>query len=53
MFYAVDAIESIQKFYEVKIEDWQGDPCAPEALAWRALTCEYDDGSKPPRITGL
>ncbi|XP_022948905.1 probable LRR receptor-like serine/threonine-protein kinase At1g07560 isoform X2 [Cucurbita moschata] len=49
----VDAIESIQKFYEVKIEDWQGDPCAPEALAWRALTCEYDDGSKPPRITGL
>ncbi|KAG6606735.1 putative LRR receptor-like serine/threonine-protein kinase, partial [Cucurbita argyrosperma subsp. sororia] len=49
----VDAIESIQKFYELKIEDWQGDPCAPEALAWRALTCEYDDGSKPPRITGL
>ncbi|KAJ0006969.1 hypothetical protein Pint_29503 [Pistacia integerrima] len=47
----VDAITNIKLVYELK-KDWQGDPCAPQALLWEGLNCSYGTDD-PPRITSL
>ncbi|XP_031268923.1 LRR receptor-like serine/threonine-protein kinase IOS1 [Pistacia vera] len=47
----VDAITNIKLVYDLK-KDWQGDPCAPQALLWEGLNCSYGTDD-PPRITSL
>ncbi|KAL8149788.1 hypothetical protein AgCh_006701 [Apium graveolens] len=46
------SIMDIKSVYKVQKENWQGDPCAPQARAWNGIGCSYND-SDLPRITSL
>ncbi|XP_074364036.1 putative leucine-rich repeat receptor-like protein kinase At2g19210 [Apium graveolens] len=46
------SIMDIKSVYKVQKENWQGDPCAPQAHAWNGIGCSYND-SDLPRITSL
>ncbi|PON84293.1 Serine/threonine protein kinase [Trema orientale] len=46
-----EAIWNVKSAYEIE-KNWQGDPCAPEALKWDGLVCGYNSDN-PPRIISL
>nr|XP_017250465.1 PREDICTED: putative leucine-rich repeat receptor-like protein kinase At2g19210 [Daucus carota subsp. sativus] len=46
------SIMDIKSAYKIQIENWQGDPCVPQAYAWDGVGCSYNDYNFP-RITTL
>ncbi|KAM0828338.1 hypothetical protein ACQ4PT_067619 [Festuca glaucescens] len=47
----VSAITAIRTKYHVR-NNWMGDPCVPNAMAWDRLACSYAIGRRP-RITSV
>ncbi|KAM0879082.1 hypothetical protein ACQ4PT_034427 [Festuca glaucescens] len=48
----VSAITAIKLKYHVT-QNWMGDPCVPQTMAWDRLTCSYTVDSSHPRITSV
>ncbi|XP_078442499.1 senescence-induced receptor-like serine/threonine-protein kinase isoform X2 [Wolffia australiana] len=48
----VQAIQNIKAGYKLQ-RNWQGDPCVPYDYTWIGVGCDYNDGTKDPRIVSL
>ncbi|XP_065023871.1 putative leucine-rich repeat receptor-like serine/threonine-protein kinase At2g19230 isoform X1 [Musa acuminata AAA Group] len=48
----VHAMMAIKEWYQVKNNNWAGDPCSPKSYTWDGLNCTFN-ASGIPRVTAL